>query len=114
MLFLLNRYVALFANISSLVVDLQPIISDESCLKYSLYREVALFLQGMIVSVIMAMRTYALYGCSKRLLTWIVIVMLALVGVCCAGTFGKYSGDVDIVPGVGCNETFSKKVAARQ
>ncbi|KAG2035092.1 hypothetical protein BDR03DRAFT_541934 [Suillus americanus] len=29
MLFLLNRYVALLANISSLVVDLQPIISDE-------------------------------------------------------------------------------------
>ncbi|KAG1871478.1 hypothetical protein F4604DRAFT_1769916 [Suillus subluteus] len=49
MLFLLNRYIALLANISSLVVDLQPIISDEVCLKYSLYREVALFLQGIIV-----------------------------------------------------------------
>ncbi|KAG1871479.1 hypothetical protein F4604DRAFT_1769926, partial [Suillus subluteus] len=61
----------------------------------------------------MAMRTYALYGCSKRLLTWIVIVMVALVGVCCANTFGQYSGDVDIVPGVGCNETFSKRVADR-
>ncbi|KAG2028299.1 hypothetical protein BDR03DRAFT_1019996 [Suillus americanus] len=59
----------------------------------------------------MAMRTYALYGCSKRLLIWIVIVMLALAGVCCAGTFGRYSGDVNIIPGVGCNETFSKRVA---
>ncbi|KAG2129330.1 hypothetical protein BD769DRAFT_678485 [Suillus cothurnatus] len=131
MLFLINRYVALLVNISSLVVDFQPVISDErfgslwfsntccfaqsmlSCLRYSLYREISLFLQGIIVCIIMAMRTYALYGCSKRLLTWIVIVMGILVGVCCAGTFGQYSGDVDIVPGVGCNETFTKAVAER-
>lgn len=73
----------------------------------------ALFLQGIIVSIIMAMRLYALYGCSKRLLTWIVIVMFALGAVCCAGTFGQYAGDVDIVPGVGCDEIFSKAVAAR-
>lgn len=53
---------------------------------------------------------YALYGCRKRLLTWIIIVMVALAGVCCADTFGKYSGDVAIVPGIGCNETFSKAV----
>ncbi|KAG1763305.1 hypothetical protein EDD22DRAFT_887559 [Suillus occidentalis] len=108
MLFLLNRYFALFANISSLVVYFQPVISDESCSKFSLYRELALFLQGVIVSVIMAMRLYALYGCSKRLLIWIVIVMFVLGAVCCAGTFGQYSGDVDVVPGVSCNETFSK------
>lgn len=113
MLFLLNRYGALLINISTLVVYFWPVISDESCLRFSLYRELALFLQGIIVCIIMAMRTYALYGCSKRLLTWIIIVMMVLVGVCCAGTFGKYSGDVDIVPGIGCNETFSKAVAAR-
>ncbi|KIK40387.1 hypothetical protein CY34DRAFT_807234 [Suillus luteus UH-Slu-Lm8-n1] len=114
MLFLLNRYFALFANISSLVVDFLPIIiSDESCSKFSLYRELVLFLQGVIVSIIMAMRLYALYGCSKRLLIWIVIVMFVLGAVCCAGTFGQYSGDVDIMPGVSCNETFSKAVAAR-
>jgi hypothetical protein len=29
MLFLINRYVALLVNISSLVVDFQPVISDE-------------------------------------------------------------------------------------
>ncbi|KAG2358147.1 hypothetical protein BDR07DRAFT_1418463 [Suillus spraguei] len=93
MLFLLNRYGALLINISTLVVYFRPVISDElSCLKYSLYRELALFLQGIIVCIIMAMRTYALYG------------------LCCAGTFGKYSGDVDIVPGIGCIETFSKAV----
>lgn len=113
MLFLLNRYFALLANIASLVADFQPIMSDESCLKYSLYRELALFLQGVIVAIIMAMRLYALYGCSKRLLTWIVIVMFVLGAVCCAGTFGQYSGDVDIVPGVSCNETFSNSIAAR-
>ncbi|KAG2151159.1 uncharacterized protein EDB93DRAFT_297444 [Suillus bovinus] len=84
-----------------------------SCWKFSLYRELVLFLQGILVSITMAMRTYALYGCNKRLLTWIVIVMVALVGVCCADTFGQYSSDLIIVPGFGCDETFSKAVSAR-
>ncbi|KAG2097005.1 uncharacterized protein F5147DRAFT_715690 [Suillus discolor] len=113
MLFLLNRYAALLASISSLIVDFQPIMSDESCWDYSLYRELALFLQGIIICITMAMRTYALYCCSKRLLTWMVIVMVSLAGVCCANTFGQYSDHLVIVPGIGCDETFSKTVAIR-
>lgn len=31
----------------------------------------------------MAMRTYALYGCSQHLLTWMTIIIIALVGVAC-------------------------------
>jgi len=111
-LFLLNRYVALLGNICGLVMDFVP-VSDESCSKYALYRQLAIFFQTMIVCIIMTIRTYALYGCSKRLLAWMAIVMIALLGPACAGTFGRYSGNVEIVPGVGCNETFSKDVAAR-
>ncbi|KAG1720378.1 hypothetical protein EDB19DRAFT_574986 [Suillus lakei] len=128
-LFLLNRYVALLGNICGLVLDFVP-VSDErfislwflfvlfsqkrlSCSKYALYRQLAVFLQAAIVCIIMTIRTYALYSCSKRLLTWVAIVMIALGGLACAGTFGQFSGDVQIVPGLGCNETFSKVVAAR-
>ncbi|KAG2068123.1 hypothetical protein BDR04DRAFT_1103790 [Suillus decipiens] len=111
-LFLLNRYVALLSNICGLVTDFVP-VSDESCSKYSLYRELVIFIQATIVCIIMAIRTYALYGCSKRLLTWMVIIMTALVVLVCAGTFGQFSGDVEIVQEVGCNETVSKVVAAR-
>ncbi|KAG2140689.1 hypothetical protein DEU56DRAFT_798251, partial [Suillus clintonianus] len=110
LLFLLNRYAALLGNIAGLVVDFQPIISDESCSKYTLYRQLALFLQGMIVCVIMAIRVYALYSCSKRLLTWMIIVTAGLAGLACAGTIGKFSGNVEVVPGIGCNEKLSTEV----
>lgn len=112
MLFLLNRYVALLSNICGLVMDFVP-VSDESCLKYALYRQLAILLQTAIVCIIMTIRTYALYDCSKRLLAWMGIVMVALAGLACVGTFGHFSGDMEIVPGIGCNETFSKAVAAR-
>ncbi|KAG1754410.1 hypothetical protein EDB19DRAFT_2034903 [Suillus lakei] len=111
-LFLLNRYVALLGNICGLVVDFVP-ISDESCLKYTLFKQFALFLQGMVVCIIMAIRTYALYGCSKHLLTWLLIVMIPLAGLASAGNFGQISSVLEILPGVGCNETYSTVVAAR-
>lgn len=111
-LFLLNRYVALLSNICGLIKDFVP-VSDESCSKYALYRQLAIFLQTAIVCNIMVIRTYALYGCSKRLLAWMVIVTIALTGIACAGTFGQFSGDIEVVPGLGCNETFSKSIAAR-
>ncbi|KAG1781109.1 hypothetical protein EV702DRAFT_644331 [Suillus placidus] len=84
-----------------------------SCSKYALYRQLAIFLQTTIVCIIMIIRTYALYGCSKRFLAWVAIVIIALTVLACAGTFGHFSGDVEIEPGIGCNETFSKVVAAR-
>lgn len=111
-LFLLNRYIALLGNICGLVMDFVH-VSDESCSKYALYRQLAIFLQTAIVCVMMTIRTYALYGCSKRLLTWMTIVMIALAGLACADTFGQFSGNVETVPEVGCNETFSKAVATR-
>ncbi|KAG1769387.1 hypothetical protein EDD22DRAFT_165961 [Suillus occidentalis] len=128
-LFLLNRYVALLSNICGLVMDFVP-VSDEvcfililgfmafaqdglSCLKYALYRQLAILLQTAIVCIIMTIRTYALYDCSKCLLAWMGIVMVALAGLACVGTFGHFSGNMEIVPGIGCNETFSKAVAAR-
>ncbi|KAG2068129.1 hypothetical protein BDR04DRAFT_1103797 [Suillus decipiens] len=110
-LFLLNRYVALLSNICSLVMYFAP-VSDESCSKYTLYRQLAIFLQATIICIILTIRTYALYGCSKRLLTWLAIVMIALAA--CAGTFGRFSGDVKMVSEFSCNETFSKVAAARQ
>jgi hypothetical protein len=31
----------------------------------------------------MAIRTYALYGCNQRLLIWMIIIIVVLVGVAC-------------------------------
>ncbi|KAG1750889.1 hypothetical protein EDB19DRAFT_1677502 [Suillus lakei] len=61
----------------------------------------------------MMFRTYALYGGNKRLLTWMTIILFALAGAAAAGTIGQYSGDTSILPGVGCNETYTSAIAAR-
>ncbi|KAG2358394.1 hypothetical protein BDR07DRAFT_1379442 [Suillus spraguei] len=104
-LFLLNRYVALLSNISALVKDFVPVSDEVLQFRYASY-----FCRAMIVCIIMVIRTYALYGCSKRLLAWMAIVMTALVGLACVGTFGQFSGDVEIVQEDGCNEAVSKMV----
>ncbi|KAG2124176.1 hypothetical protein DEU56DRAFT_983631 [Suillus clintonianus] len=61
----------------------------------------------------MTIRTYALYGCSKRLLTFMVIVLVSLVIGVSASTFGHFSGDVATVPGVGCYESSTAESATR-
>ncbi|KAG1732500.1 hypothetical protein EDB19DRAFT_1912009 [Suillus lakei] len=55
----------------------------------------------------MTIRTYALYGGSKRLLASMTVVMIALVVAVSVGSLGHFSGDATIVPGVGCNETYT-------
>ncbi|KAG1864472.1 hypothetical protein C8R48DRAFT_772992 [Suillus tomentosus] len=129
-LFLLNRYVALLSNICGLIKDFVP-VSDEvlqfhyACtqrlmcsqpISVELFEICAIQTTGHFPpnsDHIMVIRTYALYGCSKRLLAWMVIATIALTGIACAGTFGQFSGDIEVVPGLGCNETFSKSMAAR-
>ncbi|KAG1731614.1 uncharacterized protein EDB91DRAFT_1153633 [Suillus paluster] len=112
MLFLVNRYVALLGNICALVIDFLP-MSDESCSKYTLFRPVFIFLQQFIVCVVLAIRTYALYNYSKRLLKWMIIIALALAGGVSAGTFANYSSNGNILLGVGCYETYTAQTAAR-
>ncbi|KAG1770499.1 hypothetical protein EDD22DRAFT_866326 [Suillus occidentalis] len=112
MLFLLNRYHALLGIISSMLM--QPfLVSDEVCSKYTIYRQLDILLQGIIICIIMAIRTYALYGCSRRLLAWMSIIIAALVGVACAVTFAKVSVDAAILPRVGCYEAYTAETSAR-
>ncbi|KAG2146027.1 uncharacterized protein EDB93DRAFT_1329001 [Suillus bovinus] len=112
MLFLLNRYLALLGIICSAI--LEPfIVSDEVCSNYTASRQLDIFLQGIVICMIMAMRTYALYGCSKRLFTLLTIIIIALVVVACAVTFVKVSGDAAILPGIGCYEVYTTETSAR-
>ncbi|KAG1741298.1 hypothetical protein EDB19DRAFT_2038796, partial [Suillus lakei] len=112
MLFLLNRYFALLGNICNLVVGFVP-ISDESCSNYTLYRQLAFVLQAVIVCLIMTIRTYALYGGSRRLLAWMTIIMIALAVAASVGSLGRFSGSTTILPGLGCYETYSAETATR-
>ncbi|KAG2340862.1 hypothetical protein BDR05DRAFT_495510 [Suillus weaverae] len=128
MLFLANRYIALLGNIFALCIDFLP-MSDErfhfwllhicyfaqrrlSCVKYTLCRQLFFLSQGIIVCLVLTIRIYALYGCSKRLLTWMSIIGFTLAAGACAGTFGHFSSNATIFPGVGCYETYTATVAA--
>ncbi|KAG1790866.1 hypothetical protein EV424DRAFT_909236 [Suillus variegatus] len=107
-LFLVNRYIALVGNIFALCIDFLPI-----CVKYTLCRQLFFLFQGLIVCLILTIRIYALYGCSKRVLIWMIIIGFILVIVACAGTFGHFSSNATIYPGVGCYETYTAAIAAR-
>lgn len=112
MLFVLNRYLALLGMIYSLLM--QPfLVSDEVCSKYTTYRQLVIFFQGIIICIIMAIRTYALYGCSRCLLALMTIIIVALVGVACAVTFAPISNGGVILPRVGCYEAYTAKTSAR-
>ncbi|KIK40386.1 hypothetical protein CY34DRAFT_269993 [Suillus luteus UH-Slu-Lm8-n1] len=127
MLFLFNRYLALLANISSLVVAYAP-LSDErfvsswflnitqqrySCMRYTLFRQLSLIFQAIVVCLIMTIRTYALYGGSKRLLACLTIIMSALAIAVSVGSFGQFLGNAVLLPGIGCYETYAAATAAR-
>ncbi|KAG2046535.1 hypothetical protein BDR06DRAFT_1025485 [Suillus hirtellus] len=111
-LFLVNRYIALLGNIFALCIDFLP-MSDESCVKYTLCRQLFFLFQGLIVCLILTIRIYALYGCSKRVLISMIIIGFILVIVACAGTFGHFSSNATIYPGIGCYETYTAEIAAR-
>ncbi|KAG1871471.1 hypothetical protein F4604DRAFT_1769871 [Suillus subluteus] len=110
-LFLLNRYLALLVNISCLVLSFVP-LSAESCLEYALYRQLTFIVQAVIVCLIMTIRTYALYGGSKRLLTCMTIIMIALAIAVSVESLGRFAGV--LLPGFGCYETDTAAIAARQ
>ncbi|KAG2743159.1 hypothetical protein P692DRAFT_20746903 [Suillus brevipes Sb2] len=62
-----------------------------SCSKYVLVAQVFLVFQQVFICLTLSLRTYALYGCSRRLLKWMAIVGLALGAGALAGSFGHDS-----------------------
>ncbi|KAG0702178.1 hypothetical protein DFH29DRAFT_511618 [Suillus ampliporus] len=87
-------------------------LSPQSCSKYVLVREVHLFFQQFIVCFILSLRTYALYGRSRRLLGWMVIIGLILGGGAFAGSFGDDTSSATAALG-NCYETYTAETAIR-
>lgn len=112
MTFLVNRYFALLGNVYGLFIAFMP-IPDQSCAKYVLYRQLFIFFQQLIVCVILIIRTYALYNCSKRLLIWITLIFIVFAGGSSVGTIGQYAGNLTASPVVGCFETYTVQESVR-
>ncbi|KAG2042559.1 hypothetical protein BDR03DRAFT_943674 [Suillus americanus] len=81
---------------------------NSRCQRYLMSRDLLFFVQQVITCLILTIRTYALYCRSKRLLTWMIIIVFALGGVT-AGTFGLRSSTA--VPGFNCYESYSEDIA---
>ncbi|KAG1818259.1 hypothetical protein EV424DRAFT_1406293 [Suillus variegatus] len=54
-------------------------LSLQSCSKYRLVIDVLRFFQQTFICLTLALRTYALYGRSRRLLIWMGIIALVLL-----------------------------------
>ncbi|KAG0702181.1 hypothetical protein DFH29DRAFT_999556 [Suillus ampliporus] len=61
----------------------------------------------------MAIRTYALYGRSKRLLTWMILIMVTLTAGASVGVFRHSSSNVIVWSGGSCDETYTAARAIR-
>ncbi|KAG2068537.1 hypothetical protein BDR04DRAFT_771097 [Suillus decipiens] len=81
-----------------------------SCSKYLLANQVLLVSQQVFICIILFLRTYALYGCSRRLLKWMAIIGLTLIAGALAGSFGN---DSDSVTDGDCHEIYTTVTSIR-
>ncbi|KAG1730352.1 hypothetical protein EDB19DRAFT_1912986 [Suillus lakei] len=126
MLFLVNRYVALVGNIFGLFGGFLLVSTKRfqtwflntyyfaqqrlSCSNYILVVQVLLVSQQVFICLILSLRTYALYGCSRRLLKWLAIIALASTAGGLAGSFGQ---DANTATNSDCHETYTTATAVR-
>ncbi|KAJ6564986.1 hypothetical protein DFH09DRAFT_1158265 [Mycena vulgaris] len=96
--FFVNRY---FAFLSGIPVLLHPFLtlSSEMCIRYTFSREIILIVTQLIVSVILALRIYALYGRSRRVLLSLIGIGAAVLGVSLWSVNGQQGHHTMIVGG---------------
>lgn len=108
--FFLNRYLAFFGNLVVTVVGFRS-LSYTSCKHYSLFVQILIIVQRVIVCTLLTLRTYALYARSLRILKLLLGSGFVLAAVCLWAMFGQ-----KIVPlriGRGCHIGVSRVTAVR-
>ncbi|KAJ7096572.1 hypothetical protein B0H15DRAFT_825645 [Mycena belliarum] len=96
--FFLNRYFAFFSNMGIAVLTLLT-LSPEVCIKYTIIHEGVLFVAQLIVSIIMIIRVYALFGRSRRVLWAILALGACVVGVSVWSIAGQHGHRPQILGG---------------
>lgn len=71
--FYVNRYLPFFGNITIIVCSFYP-FTTKSFWGFTVYHQVLLTAIQVIVALVLGLRTYALYNCSKIVLAGLVIV----------------------------------------
>lgn len=111
-LFFLNRYFAFLANLSVTIMRFLP-LSESSCLRYHLFRQVLLIVSQVLVCYLLSLRIYALYQRSRVMAAIMLCSAGTLAGVACFVMFGQKSAPAPMRSSTGCNVGISKITAIR-
>jgi len=76
-LFIWSRYYGLILNISDAVVFLQRYPSRNLCVRFLYWQAAAAAVQVLLTHVILALRLYAMYGNSRKILLFLVALIIA-------------------------------------
>ncbi|KAH8829245.1 hypothetical protein DL96DRAFT_1039744 [Flagelloscypha sp. PMI_526] len=74
-IFLVNRYLALFSSIATLV------LAHSTTFDLRLWHQLMLIVCQILVCIIVSLRIYALYTCSKRVMWFLILFAALLTGV---------------------------------
>ncbi|TCD59803.1 hypothetical protein EIP91_011416, partial [Steccherinum ochraceum] len=106
--FLLNRYFSILANIATTAGNFAPFKSVASCQDFTLFHQLVIVFAQVIAAYILTLRTFALWGRSRRVLAIILGVAALLLGISIWALTGQTS-DTSIE--FGCH-TASSKITA--
>ncbi|KAG2151162.1 uncharacterized protein EDB93DRAFT_297523 [Suillus bovinus] len=126
-LFLINRYVAVLGNTLDLASNFLPVSAKRfqpcfldiyyftqqrlSCSKYLLVIHGLRLFQQVFICITLTLRTYALYGCNRRLLKWMLIIGVVLITGASVGAFGHDSAKS--VANGDCHEIYTTATSIR-
>ncbi|KAF5324247.1 hypothetical protein D9619_011401 [Psilocybe cf. subviscida] len=108
--FFVTRYMGLFGNIAVTILAFTS-MSSASCKRYSLYRQILLVATQVVVCILLTLRIYALYGCSSRILAFMLASGLVLLGISSWSLFGQKI--VDAPQAAGCHTGLGFKTSIR-
>lgn len=98
--FFINRYFAFFANIAVTVCQHGKLgFTPKQCKSYSYFGQLHLVVTQILVGNLLTMRVYALYECSKRILGFMIVVMICGTSVAVWSILGTESMPADTITG---------------
>jgi len=101
-LFFFNRYFAVLGNVVVTVSLFASGLTESSCRPFHLFRELLLVLAQVIVCILLTIRIYALYNCSKRILAYMVGTGLTMGALAVFSVFFGQSSQSVVTP-TGCH-----------
>jgi len=105
-LFFFNRYFAVLGNAVVTVSLFSTSLTESVCRPLHLFRELLLLLTQMSVLVLLTIRIYALYNCSKRILAFMFFTTLVLGGLATFSIFFGQSSQSELTA-TGCHTQLS-------